>query len=195
MRGEETQIFGVLLTDTADKTLILPGTHSKWVRVENREIAWFSTFITGELFDVLNAHSLLGQGMNEEGSGAPDASAFVDGLERAFAARSEGGGMFSQLFSVRTRRLIDGLNGAASKEYLSGLLIGSEISEGVEILRRQKIPSERLTLVGDADLCARYRTGLARFDVRCDIYPFSAAPQGLWAIANHASMLERLSHA
>ena len=53
MRGEETQIFGALTVVEAPAGVgglfVLPGTHSKWVRVEDGRIVWFKTFMTGEL--------------------------------------------------------------------------------------------------------------------------------------------------
>jgi 2-dehydro-3-deoxygalactonokinase len=200
MRGEETQVFGVLSTDADDdKLLILPGTHSKWVRVENRKVNWFTTFITGELFDVLTTHSLLIQpNHNDDAVVSPinfSSPEFLRGVEHALTARADGAGMLSRLFSVRTRRLIDGVAGAESKKYLSGLLIGSEISEALGILKRQGIPLQRATLVGDPDLCALYRSCLTRCGVVCDIYGSPAAVQGLWSIANHSSIVERRSHA
>lgn len=51
MRGEETQVFGALVDHQGDSVLAcIPGTHSKWIRVENRAISSFSTFMTNEIF-------------------------------------------------------------------------------------------------------------------------------------------------
>ena len=64
MRGEETEIIG-LMAEPALHTLrarcliILPGTHSKHVRIENESVVDWRTFMTGELFEVLGRHSLL----------------------------------------------------------------------------------------------------------------------------------------
>jgi 2-dehydro-3-deoxygalactonokinase len=198
MRGEETQVFGVLSTENVEsRAFILPGTHSKWVWTEKREIAWLTTFMTGELFDILEKQSLLGQFMREDGASAanPDSPAFLEGLDQAFASYQEGAGMFSRLFSVRTRALIDGLRGNASREYMSGLLIGSEVAEGASLVARRGIPLHDLMLVGEPVLCELYRAALIRRDISCRIYAQSAAVQGLWAIANQSTILERSSHA
>ena len=59
MRGEEIQIAGALLQNpqwTARSCIVLPGTHSKWVQIENGGIVSFSTYLTGELFAVLKKH-------------------------------------------------------------------------------------------------------------------------------------------
>ena len=62
MRGEETQILGVLAASgRGDGLFVLPGTHSKWARVEAGRIVGFATFMTGEVFAALKDHSLLGR--------------------------------------------------------------------------------------------------------------------------------------
>ena len=43
----------------------LPGTHSKWVRVEPGRIAGFATHLTGEAFSALRGHTILGRTMRD----------------------------------------------------------------------------------------------------------------------------------
>lgn len=52
MRGEETQIFGVKVLYPALGDVLLPGTHSKWARMDGGVIVGFDTFIAGELHAV-----------------------------------------------------------------------------------------------------------------------------------------------
>jgi 2-dehydro-3-deoxygalactonokinase len=63
MRGEETQIFGVMALNPAlssgQHVMVLPGTHSKWVLVEDGRVISFRTALSGELFALLRAHSTL----------------------------------------------------------------------------------------------------------------------------------------
>ena len=55
MRGEETQLLGCAGSmKNSDCLIAMPGTHSKWVRIVRREVLGFSTFMTGELFDVIS---------------------------------------------------------------------------------------------------------------------------------------------
>ncbi len=64
LRGEETQVFGALELEpdlAAEALLVLPGTHSKWVRVRDGRLTDFATYMTGELFAVLREHSILGR--------------------------------------------------------------------------------------------------------------------------------------
>jgi 2-dehydro-3-deoxygalactonokinase len=60
MRGEEVQVMGALaLLDRTDGLFVLPGTHSKWARVEAGRITGFATFMTGEVYALLRQHSIL----------------------------------------------------------------------------------------------------------------------------------------
>ena len=63
MRGEETQLLGALAAGLGDGVYVLPGTHSKWARIEGGRILGFETFMTGEVFAVLKTHSVLGRMM------------------------------------------------------------------------------------------------------------------------------------
>ena len=64
MRGEETEILGAFADGSyaqiaENGIVVLPGTHSKHVRLCDCQLASFQTYMTGELFDVLSTHSLL----------------------------------------------------------------------------------------------------------------------------------------
>ena len=66
MRGEETQVFGALeISKRTDGLFLLPGTHSKWVRVIGGRIGSFRTFMTGEVFGALKEHTILGRLMRD----------------------------------------------------------------------------------------------------------------------------------
>ena len=87
MRGEETQIFGLLNQAEAkpDGFLVLPGTHSKWALIKEGAVDSFSTHMTGEMFQVLKAHSILGLLM--EGDEDSD-EIFLKGVERGMYNRA-----------------------------------------------------------------------------------------------------------
>ena len=60
MRGEETQIAGFLSDNFQFKgSVCLPGTHSKWVQVNQNNLEKFKTFMTGELFEIISKNSVL----------------------------------------------------------------------------------------------------------------------------------------
>jgi 2-dehydro-3-deoxygalactonokinase len=181
MRGEETQIAGALAADPslADALVVLPGTHSKWVRLAGGRIREFTTYMTGELFSVLRAHSILGRlakaGADERG---PDNAAFARGVS---AAQRSAGGLGSLLFSARASVLVGDLPAESSLEYLSGLLIGDELRAGLAA------GGPPAALIGDPVLCARYVVALEQIGVAEVPIVADAAPLGLWAIAQYAS--------
>lgn len=124
IRGEETQIFGALAQlgiDHAD--FVLPGTHSKWVTVRDGEIVGFRTYMTGEVFAALRDHTILGRMATE-----PEDDSYFEVGVRASSATGAPGQLLCDIFSARTLALFNKLPGAGVASYLSGLLIGSEIS-------------------------------------------------------------------
>lgn len=160
MRGEETQIFGALAADPSlrDRPVrfVLPGTHSKWVRVEGGKVTGFKTCLSGELFAVLRDHSIL------LALGAPDTPedepvGFAAGLDRA----ASGAGLVGSLFEVRAQQLRGGQSVSWALGYLSGLVIGNEIVD----LRDPGDARGELVLIGGTALTARYKRALARFDL------------------------------
>ena len=92
---------------------------------------YFSTYMTGELFAVLRQHSILGRLLPEtrEPGGEPNRAAFELGL--AEAQRSLAGDLAHQIFATRTLGLTGRLPHDALVDYLSGLLIGSELVSGL----------------------------------------------------------------
>ena len=179
MRGEETQIAGALALEPAlapSSRIVLPGTHSKWVSVENGAIRDFSTYMTGELFAVLKPHSILGR-FAKEGATA-DERASSDAFRRGIEAARQSRDLGRLLFSARARVLTGGMTAGESLDYLSGLLIGDEIASATA----DGVP-DRLTLIGDPALCRRYRAALAMFGVTDVGEIENAAVAGLWRIA------------
>lgn len=185
MRGEETQVLGALrlVPELASQgLLVLPGTHSKWVRIAQGQVNDFATYMTGELFDLLKSHSILGQPAARQGShDAPQA--FIDGVETA--RRAEARGLSAVLFSARSRMLAGELASGATLDYLSGLLIGSELRSAL----LDDTGQTPLYLIGQDSLCRRYQQALARFDRPCQGVVADAASTGLWHIAEAAGFV------
>jgi len=123
MRGEETKLLGAMAElggDGAGATLCLPGTHSKWARIEGGRIAGFATQMTGETFAALSRHTILARGI---APGPTVADAFARGVRRS----GEPGGLLHHLFGARALGLAGELAETETASYLSGLLIGHEI--------------------------------------------------------------------
>ncbi|MHA7868054.1 MAG: 2-dehydro-3-deoxygalactonokinase [Salipiger thiooxidans] len=187
MRGEEIQIAGAI-ADNPDwqqaATLVLPGTHSKWAEVADGVVTGFATYMTGEVFAVLRAHSILGRLMSDEA--LPDdahAEAFAQGVAQASAAGP--GDLTRQLFGTRTLGLTKRLHGGVLADYLSGLLIGSEIVSGLAAQGDRPV-----LLVGSGALCARYDTALRQLSGRGAAASIdNPAPAGLFRLACDAGLL------
>lgn len=178
MRGEEVQIFGaLLLTQLRHATLVLPGTHSKWVKVQDQRIAHFQTCMTGELFALMSQHSILSKSLDMGGDF--DAMAFLQGVDQ-----SQPGHLLHQLFSVRTLGLFDRMTVSALPSYLSGLLIGEE-------LRHQTLPNkpESVILIGSDALTLRYRLALQHLGIPSQSLGSEATWAGLFALASEADFL------
>ncbi|RRV07224.1 2-dehydro-3-deoxygalactonokinase [Pseudomonas sp. v388] len=191
MRGEETQVLGVLAqlpAEQADRPLLigLPGSHSKWVEVADGRIQHFDTFMTGEVYAALCAHTILGRTMQRVD--ALDSQAFDRGL--AVALSEDGAaGPLSTIFSTRTLGLTGQLEGSAQPDYLSGLLIGHELAALAELQHQRRKPLPAVILIGSEPLCARYSRGLAAAGFPYVTLAEQATERGLWQVAVQAGLL------
>lgn len=170
MRGEEIQVFGSV-TSTASATLILPGTHSKWVRVEHGRITGFRTFLTGELYALLKTNSIVGR-LIPPGERPFDAAAFRTGVRQAFAAVSAG--LLNDIFTTRSGALLGDFTADAMADRLSGILIGHELRSGLALGWDGGEP----TLIADPALCERYQEAFAAIDRTAIRGPDHAAVEG-----------------
>jgi 2-dehydro-3-deoxygalactonokinase len=185
MRGEETQVAGVVADDAPPTLAILPGTHSKWAVVRDGTIIAFATQMTGEVFAVLREHSILGR-MIDPATTEFTAATFARGVRRGL---ERGGELLHLLFGVRTLGLLDGLGADEAADYLSGVLIGSEIAAGRAWAAFHRAPFDSPMLIGGQALCDRYSTALREAGVQARIAPEDAAARGLWRIAMSAGIV------
>jgi 2-dehydro-3-deoxygalactonokinase len=191
LRGEETQIAGALdiaLDSAPDRWIGLPGTHTKWVRVRDRDIVQFHTFMTGEVFAALCDHTILGRTMRRVPPpvepAAFDGDAFDRGVDVARGSHGRAG-VLSTIFSTRSLGLVGALAPPSQSDYLSGLLIGHELA-GFGALGGLGAPP--LQLVGSDELCRRYQRALAAFGCRSALAT-NATERGLWRIARAAGLV------
>jgi 2-dehydro-3-deoxygalactonokinase len=168
MRGEEVQLLGAGI---GDGMVILPGTHSKWARMAGGALAGFRTFLTGELYALFRRHSFVAQSIEGE---ARDPAAFAKGVERALADPA----ITALLFTVRTEALFDAIAPTGLADYLSGLLIGAEIRQGLETAEGP------IAIIAEDALAERYEAALAQAGISdvTRIDGNKAAAAGLWAI-------------
>ena len=133
MRGEETQIMGLFHLPTIQAILpskglyILPGTHSKHIEIENGLMVNFKTFITGELFQLLQAEGTISKSIiaskDDTINDLKYAMAFDKGV-----MQSKTGLLQNELFKIRANDILNNLTKEENYYYLSGLLIGNELA-------------------------------------------------------------------
>ena len=140
--------------------------------------------MTGEVFAVLRAHSILGRLMPEACMVAAD-----EGFRRGAAASMQGGGggLLKRLFSARTLGLFNDVPAAELASYLSGLLIGEEIfaARSAGLLD----DAGAVGIIADATLADLYRIVLAMAEVESVVLPADLAAAGLWRLAKAAGIV------
>ena len=188
MRGEETQIIGAIPPDAKPVLAVLPGTHSKWAIVRGGAVESFATYMTGEVYAVLRDHSILGR-MAKGSERAFAAAAFARGIQRALAKGATADTLLHRLFGARTLALRADLAPEDTGDYLSGLLIGSEVAAGRSWARAHGYPTESALLVGSRALCERYAAAMHEAGIVTTWGPEHAAAHGLWRIARASALV------
>jgi len=184
MRGEETQLLGAIGPDERGVLAVLPGTHSKWARVEHGRVVDFTTFMTGELYGVLLDHSMLGRLAGHE-PGRFSRDAFSLGVARGLAD----GELSHDLFGARTLALTGALESDHVADWLSGLLIGREIRAARAWGLRAGIDSSIVRVIGADALVERYELAMTDAGMLAERGHADAAANGLWRIASRAGIV------
>jgi 2-dehydro-3-deoxygalactonokinase len=174
MRGEETQIIGCMAAIGGAGLACLPGSHSKWARIEAGRITGFTTHLTGEAFAALRGHTILGRMMRD---GGIDPAAFDLGVTRA----ADADGLLHHVFGARTLALTGRMGEGETASYLSGILIGHEVRAALRAQRGAVVQ-----LIGAAELTALYARAIAACGCYAERHDGDAAALGLAAIGEHA---------
>ena len=146
MRGEETQIAGFLHDNpNFNGSICLPGTHSKWVQIENGHIINFKTFMTGELFEIISKNSVL---VHSVTSNKILKNELISAVDEIFKKPEIFG---NALFQLRADDLINSRGSEIYKSKLSGYLLGLELLGSLEFWKKKDI-----VLIGNADLIEIY---------------------------------------
>ncbi len=152
MRGEETQIAGFLsVKPNFDGVLCLPGTHTKWVRISAGEIVSFQTFMTGELFALIEKQSVLRHSIAADGW---DQDAFTAALSDSLSKPES---VAARLFTIRADALLSGTSAVTARARASGLLIGMELAAA-----RPYWLGQDIAIIGAPKLAEAYRSALAQ---------------------------------
>lgn len=150
MRGEEVQILGALAADIVPPDCLVchPGTHNKWVHLDDGRIVAFRTVMTGEMFSLLRSHSILSDFLEGE---AVEGEAFRAGVRHGL----QSGAVTADLFSVRARILLGDARREDAPSFTSGLLIGADLRVG--LATAADLP---IIVMGRPELTALYSAAL-----------------------------------
>ena len=169
IRGEETQLMGAAANGTGESAGLycMPGTHSKWVRLENGKAIGFSTFMTGELYALIAGQSILAHSLGEA-EADPRAPAFAEAVLAAFQEPQR---LTGALFSIRGSQLLFGDPPERAAARLSGMLIGAEIAgSGCKSGDRSSV-----RLIASGRLASLYRAAFAALSIKIELIDADAA--------------------
>ena len=148
--GAAAAILEAIAADAKGEQIVcMPGTHSKWVRVVDGRVTGFSTFMTGELFDVITKHSILSHAVSGAADMPADAAAFEAALKAVFEKPQLATNL---LFTARSGQLLHGTTAAGAQALISGTLIGAEIAGALSSAGQ----GAAITLVASGRLQALY---------------------------------------
>jgi 2-dehydro-3-deoxygalactonokinase len=169
MRGEEVQILGALRLNPelakGRHLLCMPGTHVKWVRLEDGAVSRFQTALSGELFELLSRHSVLAR---DGGSVDAESPAFALGLRTA--RDNAQSGLLHLLFSTRSRVVTGTMAKADAASYLSGLIVGADVGAALALFGPERVP-----LVCSPLLAALYGRALGTYGIAAPVIDGDAA--------------------
>jgi len=187
MRGEETQLIGCI--DPAhtinNELFVFPGTHSKHISVKDNKIVAIKTFMTGDLFDLLSQKSILNTSVEKSTlDETTHLNAFKKGVKDTL-----GTNLLHSIFKVRINHLLELADKKENFNYLSGLLIGTELKD----LKTMSV--ELINLVCSSNLAPYYDMALAELGLSTPVKKYSpewvdtAVVRGQLKIANHLNLL------
>ncbi len=172
MRGEELQVLGWLQLNDNHKLgrhlICLPGTHTKWVLVENAEIQYFKTSVTGELYDILCQHSVLIQNQHSRFSN----DVFTAAAQYSLASQQDS--LIHSLFSTRSKQLFNDIRPEDAPSWLSGLLIGSDVRAACNARQWQMDDFQKVAIIGNGQLADCFSVALAIKEIETEVFDVTA---------------------
>jgi len=183
MRGEETLLAGELRKAESGSSLFcLPGTHSKWIAGDAGRIERLTTFMTGELFQLIRANSILSPLIDEGAEVNLHSEAFAEGV----ALAKSPSGPLHQLFAIRAGILTGRFARADVLTLLSAVLVGSECKAVTAAFQTEELPPVRL--ISSGAIAETYKRAFSLLDISYQSADSEQAAQaGLFAIFQRLS--------
>ena len=125
IRGEEVEVFGILEEIKVNEPVlvILPGSHNKFIEVDNRNIVDLLTTMSGEIYDVMTKYTILKTSVDEK---------FADKIEKKYLMLGNKigrkYGINQGSFMLRGLDLSEKLTINEKSNYLLGLVLSEDIS-------------------------------------------------------------------
>ncbi len=125
IRGEEVEVFGILEEIKIDEPalVILPGSHNKFIEVNNGNIMDLLTTMSGEIYDVMTKYTILKTSVDEK---------FADKIEKKYLTLGnkigKKYGINQGSFMLRGLDLSEKLTTNEKSNYLLGLVLSEDIS-------------------------------------------------------------------
>ncbi|WP_413334517.1 2-dehydro-3-deoxygalactonokinase [Brevibacterium sp. GP-SGM9] len=182
IRGEETQLLGLLTAEQNEPTtVILPGTHTKWVSCSGQRVTDFSTSMSGEIFGLLTRSSILSR------LAAPTDEFHTDAFDWGLdVGTDDPAALTSSIFTARTWALDGRLPAPAINDYLSGMIIGAEVASQLATTAETAAP---VIVCGTPDLTMRYTRALRQQGQQTVQADPCAAATGLYRIAEQSGLV------
>ncbi|MBQ8248274.1 MAG: 2-dehydro-3-deoxygalactonokinase [Clostridia bacterium] len=123
MRGEETELMGIIKEGDTDALYILPGSHSKHIRIdENGKIVSIKTMLSGELFAAVMEHTILKDAADFDHNTISE-----EYLKLGYEYAAEHG-VNEAMFKTRILKNIFGAKKDECYSFLMGVVLSSEVT-------------------------------------------------------------------
>ena len=178
VRGEETLLAGWLQQPTdSEAVFCLPGTHSKWIVAREGQVNQLTTFMTGELFELMRTRSILAPLIDSQAVADSKSDIFSKGLTLAQSPA----GLLHQMFAIRAGALTGQFAKSDVLTLLSGVLVGAEC-----LAVKSLVQNRSVTLMSSGDLKQTYQNAFEHFGFVFSVADSEqAAQKGLFSIFNY----------
>ena len=127
MRGEETELMGIIKDEYKDALYILPGSHSKIIKTDTSgRIIDFSTMLTGEMIKTLSENTILKGALDLSTAKTVD-EYLIRGYDYATSY-----GLNKALFKVRVLRNFFGATNDEAYSFFIGAVLAGEMKEIID---------------------------------------------------------------
>ncbi|MBD8068633.1 2-dehydro-3-deoxygalactonokinase [Bacillus sp. PS06] len=132
MRGEEVETFGLLrlLNLKGNGFMILPGSHTKCVAVENGEISSVLSTLSGEILQAISQNTILTSSLNCGLITSIAKKPLIAGYKASVKF-----GLSRSLYHIRLLHLFDEMNENERANYFVGAVLASDINAMMEMYK------------------------------------------------------------